>query len=241
MVQMFLGRYNFVPPRRPPKQEDAMESAPGGYCMVDLLIQYTSGGPHGGDGPHGGTAREFQAVHTQACQTICAIVTRLCLRSIVPQMNTCINAYCLWIECMQVMYTPTLQEVEQKKESIDYLVQMPSRKLAVIIPAVCFWISAKCTESSIAFRSTDMGCMIAQVQLYQEDYDFFGYNLEDIHATENAVLHLLDFDVLKHQEWIDATEDELEAHFGDMYQKKEAQSEIVRFISRMFDEMFIKT
>jgi len=198
------------------------------------------GGPQGGGRPQSLTACEFQAMHTQACQSIYAIATRLLLRSIVPQMNTYINAYCLWIECMQVMYSPTLQELEQKRESINYLVQMPWRKLAVIIPAVCFWISVKCTESLdyIDFRSTDMGCMIAHVQLCQGNYRFFGYNIEDIHATENAVLHLLDFDVLKHQEWIDATEDELKAHFGDMYQKKEAQSEIVRFISRTFEEMF---
>ena len=32
-------------------------------------------------------------------------------------------------------------------EFINYFKQMPSRKIAVIIPAVCFWVSVKCMES----------------------------------------------------------------------------------------------
>ena len=32
-------------------------------------------------------------------------------------------------------------------EFINYFKQMPSRKIAVIIPDVCFWVSVKCMES----------------------------------------------------------------------------------------------
>ena len=194
--------------------------------------------PRGGDPPQSLTELELRLMQTQACQSICTIATHLHLHSIVPQMHTYINVYLLWIACMQAIYgANTLQELDPKHELINYFKQMPLRKLTVIIPAVCFWISVKCTESSISFRSRDVACMIAAVQLDRGDYDLFSYSLEEIAKSEYAALQLVDFDILGNQDRIDAMEDVLQAHFGYMYEEKEAQSHIVHIISRMFDEI----
>ena len=198
----------------------------------------SGGGPQSGDLPPSRTPSELRVMHAKACQAICAIATHLHLHSIVPQMHTYINVYLLWIACIQAIFgAHTLHELHPKHEFINYFKQMPSRKLAVIIPAVCFWISVKCTESSICFRSRDVACMMAAVQLDQGDYDLFSYTLEEIANSEHAALQILDFNILRNQKKIDAMEDVLAAHFGDMYEKKEAQSQIVRIISRMFDEI----
>ena len=79
--------------------------------------------------------------------------------------------------------------------------------------------------------------MMTAVQLDQGDYDLFSYTLEEIANSEHAALQILDFDILRNQDRIDTMEDVLKAHFGDMYEEKEAQSQIVRIISRMFDEI----
>ena len=79
--------------------------------------------------------------------------------------------------------------------------------------------------------------MIAVVQMVRGDWNLFSYTLEEIANSEHAALQILDFDILRNQDRIDAMEDVLKAHFGDMYEKKEAQSQIARIISRMFDEI----
>lgn len=198
----------------------------------------SGGSPQSGDDPQTQTACELRVMHTQACQAICAIATHLHLHSIVPEMQTYINVYFLWIACIQAIYgAHTLAELDPKHEFINYLTRMPHRKLAVVIPAVCFWISIKCTESNISFRSTDVACMIAVVQLVRGDYDLFSYTPEEIVKSEYAVLQLLDFDVLRQQERIDAMENVCESYFGESYKEKEEQGQIVRIISRMFDEI----
>ena len=131
-----------------------------------------------------------------------------------------------------------LQALDPKHEFISHFMQMPSRKLTIIIPAVCFWISVKCTESSsISFGTRDVTCMIAAVQIDRGDYDLFSYSLEDIVKSEYAVLQLLNFDILRNQQRIDEMQDLLQTYFGDMYERKETQMQIVRIISRMFDQI----
>jgi hypothetical protein len=61
--------------------------------------------------------------------------------------------------------------------------------------------------------------------------------LDEIVQSEHAILQLLDFDILRHQERIDAMEDVCKSYFGESYREKEEQSQIVRIISRMFDEI----
>ena len=198
----------------------------------------SGGGPQSEDALQSRTPSELRVMHTEACQAICAIATHLHLHSIVPQMHTYINVYLLWIACMQAISgAHTLHELDPKHEFINYFKQMPSRKLAVIIPAVCFWISVKCTESSFCFRSRDVACMIAVVQIVRGDWNLFSYTLEEIANSEHAALQILDFDILRNQDRIDTMEDVLKAHFGDIYETKEAQSQIARIISRMFDEI----
>ena len=214
------------------------DAPPGGHAPPGGNAPQGGVPPPGGVPPHSRTARELRVMHTQACQSICAIATHLHLHSIMPQMHTYTNVYLLWIACIQAISgAHTLQALDPKHEFINYFTQMPSRKLTVIIPAVCFWISIKCTESYICFRSRDVACMIAAVQLDRGDYDLFSYSLEEIGQSEHAALQILDFDILRNQERIDDMEDVLEAHFGDIYQEKESQSHIVRIISRMFDEI----
>jgi hypothetical protein len=210
----------------------------------------TTDGPHSEGEPQSGggqksedalqsrTPSELRTMHTEACQAICAIATHLHLHSIVPQMHTYINVYLLWIACIQAISDAhNLPELDPKHEFINHFAQMPPRKLAVIIPAVCFWISVKCTESSICFGAKDVACMIAVVQLDRGDYDLFAYTSEEIAKSEYAVLQLLNFDVLRNQERIDAVEDVFEAYYGESYKEKEVQGQIVRIISRMFDEI----
>ena len=79
--------------------------------------------------------------------------------------------------------------------------------------------------------------MIAVVQIVRGDWNLFSYTLEEIANSEHAALQILDFDILRNQDRIDTMEDVLKAHFGDIYETKEAQSQIARIISRMFDEI----
>ena len=67
--------------------------------------------------------------------------------SIVCNVHTQINVHFLWLPWMAMSCTTNLQEMDPKHEFINYFKQMPSRKIAVIIPAVCFWVSVKCMES----------------------------------------------------------------------------------------------
>jgi hypothetical protein len=198
----------------------------------------SGGGPQSEDALQSRTPSELRAMHTEACHAICAIATHLHLHSIVPQMHTYINVYLLWIACMQAISgAHNLAELDPKHEFINHFKQMPPRKLAVVSPALCFWISVKCTESSRAFRSHDVACMIAVVQIVRGDWNLFSYTSEEIVKSEYAVLQLLNFDVLRNQERIDAVEDVFEAYYGESYKEKEVQGQIVRIISRMFDEI----
>ena len=89
--------------------------------------------------------------------------------SIVYHVHTQINVHFLWLPWMQDMScTTNLQEMDPKHEFINYFKQMPSRKIAVIIPAVCFWVSVKCMES-FCIRSNDLACIIDAVQQDRRD------------------------------------------------------------------------
>jgi hypothetical protein len=79
--------------------------------------------------------------------------------------------------------------------------------------------------------------MIAVVQIVRGDWNFFSYTSEEIVESEYAVLQLLNFDVLRNQERIDAMEEEFEAYFGESYKDKEVQGQSVRIFSRLFDEI----
>ena len=59
--------------------------------------------------------------------------------------------------------TTDLQEMDPKHEFINYFKRMPSRKIAVIIPDVCFRVTVKCMES-FCIRSNDLACIIDAVQ-----------------------------------------------------------------------------
>ena len=95
--------------------------------------------------------------------------------------------------------TTNLQEMDPKHEFINYFKQMPSRKIAVIIPAVCFWVSVKCMES-LCIRSNDLACIIDAVQQDRKHCTPCEYTLEDLLQAENAVLQWLHWDIIRKQE-----------------------------------------
>jgi hypothetical protein len=110
---------------------------------------------------------------------------------------------------------------------------MPSRKLTVILPAVCFWVSVKCSET-YSLTTREWARMIDAVHKGRGDDSLVEYSLHDLRDTEHAVLQLLDFDILKNQETIDVMEKTIRAQFGEAYESAEAQGQIVRIVCRMF-------
>ena len=180
---------------------------------------------------------ELHGMHRQACQSICSIATELQRCSNAPQMHTYINAYFLWNAWLQAMCTAaSLREGDPKHASVNLFKQLSLRKVAVVIPAVCFWLSVKCTETW-TISVNDLACMIDAVEHGREDYTLGDYTLPELCQAEDGVLRLLDWDLLAKQKKIDGMEDMLEAHFEDSYSSAKVQSEVVLLIFRTFTDV----
>lgn len=65
----------------------------------------------------------------------------------------------------------------------------------------------------------------------------YTYTLRELCQAEDAVLQLIDWDILRSQDKIDGMEDILEAHFTDSYSSAKVQSEVVLLIFRMFNDI----
>ena len=127
-----------------------------------------------------------------------------------------------------------LQPQHRKHEATQHFKRMPSRKLTVIVPAVCFWVSVKCSES-FDLRTLDLAQMIDAVFKDRGDDDLLEYTLQELRDAEDMLLHLLDFDILKQQDKIDEMESKIRAEYADEYDSRQAQSEIVRIIYSMYN------
>jgi hypothetical protein len=182
---------------------------------------------------------ELRGMHRQACESICAIATQLQRCSSAANMHTYINAYFLWHAWMQAMFAgATLRESDPKHASINLFTQLSPHKMTVMIPALCFWISIKCTETwSISVN--DLACMIHAIEHSREDRTgaVYTYTLRELCQAEDAVLQLLDWDILRSQDNIDGMEDILEAHFTDTYSSAKVQSQVVLLLFHMFNDI----
>ena len=109
-----------------------------------------------------------------------------------------------------------------------------------MLPAVCFWVSVKCSDS-IKMRAKDVASMIDAVHNERGERNLLQYRLADLQDTEHALLQLLDFDILREQDKIDGMEEIIRAQFADAYESSDAQSQILRIIFLMFDEVAEKS
>lgn len=178
---------------------------------------------------------ELPKIHKQACKSICCFAVLLHHCSVVPHVHTYINVYELWYAFMRAICDEENQKPQHRKyEATQHFKRMPSRKLTVMLPAVCFWVSVKCSES-FDLRTQDLAKMIDAVFKDRGDDDLLEYNLQELRDSENMLLHLLDFDILRQQDKIDVMETKIRAEYGDEYDSSQAQSEIVRIIYSMFN------
>jgi len=151
-------------------------------------------------------------MHKIACKSICAMSMIVqCAKSTVL-VPTQINVYFVWMAWMEVMCN-TFPPMHPKTLHIQYLKSMTLEKLAVLIPAVCFSLCQKCSETWNVTCS-ELVIVIAVVQA-QMNLSSFHCTVQEIVDAEHAVVQLLDFDILKHQENVDSIEDILRQKFED--------------------------
>jgi hypothetical protein len=182
----------------------------------------------------------LREIHKQACKSIFSMAALLHHSSVVPHLQTYINVYVLWYACMRVIFDEAHQLPQHPKhQAMQYIKRLSSRKLTVMLPAVCFWVSVKCSDS-IKMRAQNVASMIDAVHNDRGDRNLLQYRLRDLQDTEHALLQLLDFDILREQDKIDSMEEIIRAQFADTYESKEAQSQILRIIFLMFDEVGAK-
>ncbi len=179
---------------------------------------------------------DLRQIHKQACQSICSMALRLHRCSVVPHLQTYINVYLLWYAGMQAVFEPEHQQPQHHKHAFaEYIKRIPLRKLTVILPAVCFWVSVK-TSDSFCVRTTDLARMIVAVHQERGDENL-EYHLQDLRDTEHALLQLIDFDILKNQDSIDKMEEVLRVQLGAAFGSADAETQTVRILCRMFEEV----
>jgi hypothetical protein len=182
-------------------------------------------------------AWDLREIHKQACKSIWSIAVLMHGCSAVPNLEAYINAYLLWYACMNAISEPGNDDPQHRKhEAAQYFKRMPSRKLTVMLAAVCLWSSVKCSDS-IRIRTEDVAKLMAAVHRERGDDGLFYYRLQDLRDTENAMLHLLDFDLLRNQQRIDSMEKIIRAQFAEDYGSKETQRQILRMMFLIFDEV----
>ena len=180
---------------------------------------------------------DLREIHKQACKSICSMAVLLHRSSAAPILQTYINAYLLWFSCIRAVFKQEHQQRDHPKYGFaQYMQRIPLRKLTVILPTVCFWASVKCSDR-LPIRTTDMAKIVVALHQERGDQHLLEYKLQDLRHTEDAMLQLLDFDILKNQEQIDRMEEIIRAQFGEAYESHEAQAQIVHIVFLMFQEV----
>ena len=180
---------------------------------------------------------DLREIHNQACKSICGMAVLLHRSSAAPILQTYINAYLLWFSCMRAVLKEEHQQRDHPKHGFaQYMQRIPLRKLTVILPTVCFWVSVKCSDS-LPIRTQDVAKIVVALHQERGDQHLLEYKLQDLRHTEDAMLQLLDFDILKNQRQIDKMEDTIRAHFGEAYESQQAQAQIVHIVFQMFREV----
>jgi hypothetical protein len=175
----------------------------------------------------------LQEIHKQACRSIISIAVIMQRKSIVPHLHTYINVYELWYACMREVFDEANQQPHHPKHKFaEYIKDIPFRKLVVILPAVCFWVSVKCCDT-FSVTTKDVANNIVALHVDRGDRHVH-YTLQDLRDTEDALLQLLDFDIYKQQDKIDKMEELIRAHYGDAYDSSESQRHILRIFYDMY-------
>jgi hypothetical protein len=176
----------------------------------------------------------LQEIHKQACRSIISIAVLMHSKSLVPHLHTYINVYELWYACMRAVFDEANQQPHHPKHRFaEYIKGIPFRKLVVILPAVCFWVSVKCCDV-FSVTTKDVAMNIVALHVDRGDRHLVHYTLQDLRDAEDALLQLLDFDVYKQQDKIDQMEELIRAHYGDAYDSSESQRQIFEIIYAMY-------
>jgi hypothetical protein len=181
---------------------------------------------------------ELRVMHKEACKSICAVsLTVRCVNSTVL-VPTQINVYFVWIAWMEVMCCSMFPPMHPKTVHIQYFKGMTLEKLAVLIPAVCFSLCQKCSETWNVTCS-QLERVIAAVQA-AKNIRSFQCTVQEVVDAEHAVVQLLDFDILKQQENVDAIEDILRQKFEDfehIHDCVNTQTEVARALYQTFHDV----
>jgi hypothetical protein len=181
---------------------------------------------------------ELRVMHKEACKCICAVSMTVRCENSTVLVPTQINVYFVWIAWMRAMCCTSLHATHPKLVYVEYFKGMTLQKLAVLVPTVCFWLCQKCMETWNVTCS-QLERVIAAVQR-AKNICSFQCTMQDVVDTEHAILQLLDFDILKHQENVDAIEDILREHFEDFKRIHEcvnAQTEVARSLYHTFHDV----
>ena len=180
---------------------------------------------------------DLQELHKDACESIYVMAEKLHDLSVRPHLHTYINVYKLWFACMHAIGIAENQQPEHSKhDATAYFQRMPRRKLAVLLPAVCFWISVKCCDiQTLVICAKHVLGMIQEVHKRRGDMQEYTY--KDLFETEHSVLQLLDFDILHSQEQIDNMEKMTRVHYKDDYDSEKTQRKILRIFFDLFTDV----
>jgi len=173
-------------------------------------------------------------LHNEACKSIYLMAELLHLNDKFLHVHTYINAFLLWYQCIHAI---TKQEHQQpahtKHAATTYIERMPLRKLTVLLPAVCLWVSVKCCDmQSLNIVAKTLASMMLHVHTSRGDMEEYTY--KELFDTEHAVVQLLDCDFLAHQEYIDSLEEIIHAKFKDEHDNVKAHSEILSTVFESF-------
>jgi hypothetical protein len=138
---------------------------------------------------------------------------------------------------MRAVFDERHQHPQHRKHVFAaYMQSIPLQKLTVLLPVVCFWVSIKCSDS-LPVRTHDVAKIVVALHQERGDQHLLEYKLQDLRDTEDAMLQLLDFDILKNQDQIDNMEKIIRELFGDEYESQQAQEQIVHIVFQMFREV----
>ena len=177
-----------------------------------------------------------QVVHNEACKSIYLMAELLHLNDKFLHVHTYINAFLLWYQCIHAITKQEHQQPEHTKHAATtYIDRMPLRKLTVLLPAVCLWVSVKCCDmQSLNIVAKTLASMMLHVHTSRGDMQEYTY--KELFDTEHAVVQLLDCDFLAHQEYIDSLEEIIHAKFKDEQDNVKAHSEMLSTVFELFTQ-----
>jgi hypothetical protein len=175
-------------------------------------------------------------LHNEACKSIYLMAELLHLNAKFLHVHTYINAFLLWYQCIEAITKKEHQQPEHRKHaSTTYIDGMPLRKLTVLLPAVCLWVSVKCCDmQSLDIVAKTLASMMLLVHTSRGDIEEYTY--KELFDTEHAVVDLLDCDFLANQEYIDSLQHNICAQFKYEDGNVKAHSEMLSIVFESFSQ-----